>query len=199
MASGKAPTSSRTSCLKAPDHVPVCFLFNKAGWRQLLCVGSVRSWSSKMRARTQFESGGTRQSSEPGCSCVRWGSQGELPGREHSPALQEGRKLPREAPGVPRSHGRSQASEGKAPFLPWLRACLCILFSHCMRIPRPARHGCPPASPPASAWPGARSLRNVGTQPRLEAGGQVTQRGHVGRALAQGFEQTLQKWQDAWT
>ena len=114
MASGKAPTSSRTSCLKAPDHVPVCFLFNKAGWRQLLCVGSVRSWSSKMRARTQFESGGTRQSSEPGCSCVRWGSQGELPGREHSPALQEGRKLPREAPGVPRSHGRSQASEGRA-------------------------------------------------------------------------------------
>lgn len=35
------PTSSRTFCLKAPDHDPVCFLFNKAGKRQLLCVGSV--------------------------------------------------------------------------------------------------------------------------------------------------------------
>lgn len=144
------------------------------------------------------------------------GKPGELPGREHSPALQEGRKLYREAPGVSRSRGCSQASEGRAGLglragqeagpLPPLAPGLSLhpfLSLHVVRTVSSAwlspSSQVTPESPPASAWPGARSLRNVGTQPRLEGGGQVTQQGHVGRARAQGFEQTLQKWQDAWT
>lgn len=154
---------------------------------------SLEEAGSQVSQAGHVSAGGARGSSQVGNThrgCRKDGSYTERP--RAFPGAVGAARLRKEGPGL-------RAGRRQAPFLPWLQACLCILFSSCMCIARPAWRGCPPAFPPASAWPGARSLRNVGTQPRLEGGGQVTQRGHVGRALAQGFEQTLQKWQDAWT
>lgn len=85
-------------CLKAPNHDPVCFpfFFFQQNWvyRQLLCVSSVLE-AGQARCRCSHSS----SLEEPGNQVSQTvhvsvgGSQGELPGREHSPVLQEGRKL----------------------------------------------------------------------------------------------------------